>query len=230
MALPIIDVPTFDIEVPGIKDKIKLRPFLVKENKILTLATASEDPKEMYNACCQVIENCSFGKVDTKKLAMFQIQVIFVKLREKSIGDTQEFVLKCGNCQDTIAYNMQLSEFKLVGDTENTQKKLEINNEVGIVIKYPTAEVQLAQKELSDTEILINSIECIYSGEEVIRPEEETAEEVIEFIDNLPINLLNEAADFFSKIPILVHNIEYNCAKCESKNEISINGHEHFFG
>ena len=56
MALPVIDVPTFDIEVPGIKDKIKLRPFLVKENKILTLATASEDPKEMYNACCQVIE------------------------------------------------------------------------------------------------------------------------------------------------------------------------------
>ena len=83
MALPVIDVPTFDIEVPGIKEKIKLRPFLVKENKILTLATASEDAKEMYKACCQVIENCSFGKVDTKNLAMFQIQVIFVKLREK---------------------------------------------------------------------------------------------------------------------------------------------------
>lgn len=230
MALPVIDVPTFDIEVPGIKEKIKLRPFLVKENKILTLATASEDAKEMYKACCQVIENCSFGKVDTKNLAMFQIQVIFVKLREKSIGNTQEFTLKCGNCQDTIAYNMELSEFKLVGETETTQKKLEINDEVGIVIKYPTAEVQLAQKELSDTEILINSIEYIYNGEEVIRPEEETTEEVIEFIDNLPINLLNEAAEFFSKIPTLVHNIEYICTKCESKNEILINGHEHFFG
>ena len=83
MTLPTIDVPTFDVEIQGIKEKITLRPFLVKENKILTLATASEELDEMYRACCQVVENCYFGKVDTKKLAMFQLQLIFIKLREK---------------------------------------------------------------------------------------------------------------------------------------------------
>lgn len=230
MALPVIDVPTFDIEIPGIKGKITLRPFLVKENKILTLATASEEPDEMYRACCQVVENCSFGKVDTKKLAMFQLQLIFIKLREKSIGNTQEFSLKCGKCEDMIAYEMKLSDFELVGDTETKEKKLEINDEVGIVLKYPSAEVQLSEKELSDAEILLNSIEYIYNGEESTRPEEETAEEMLEFIDSLPLSALNEAAEFFSKMPALVHNIEYKCNKCETNNKILINGYDHFFG
>lgn len=230
MALPVIDVPTFDIEVPGIKEKIKFRPFLVKENKILTLATASESAEDMYRACCQVIQNCSMGNIEPENLAMFQIQAIFLKLREKSIGNTQEFSLKCGKCDDLITYEMNLSDFEIIGDVENTQKKLEINEDVGIMIKYPSAEVQLSQKDLNDTEILINSIEYVYNGEEIIRPEEETVEEMVEFIDNLPVSALNEAAEFFSKIPTLIHKVEYTCVKCETKNQTVINGYEHFFG
>jgi hypothetical protein len=230
MALPVIDVPTFDIEIPGMKGKVKFRPFLVKENKILTLAAASESAEDMYKACCQVVENCSFGKLEAEKLAMFQLQSAFLKLREKSIGGTQEFSLKCGKCEDTISYEMNLSDFELVGDVDNSEKKLDINGEVGIVLKYPSAEVQLAQKDLTDTEILLNSIEYIYNGEEVIRPEEETVEEMIEFIDSLPVSALNEAAEFFQNIPTLIHKVDYTCVKCETKNQIVINGYDHFFG
>lgn len=230
MTLPVIDVPTFNVEIPGIKDAVKFRPFLVKENKILTLAAASESAEEMYNACCQVVENCSFGNIEAEQLAMFQLQSIFLKLREKSIGNTQEFTLKCGNCDDVINYNMDLNEFTLVGDAEITEKKLEVNDTVGIVLKYPSAKVQLMQNELSDTEVLLNSIAYIYSGEEVIRPEEETAEEMLEFIDGLPLHILKEAAEFFTNIPTLIHKIEYKCVKCETKNEILVNGYDHFFG
>lgn len=230
MALPTIDVPTFDIEIPGMKGKVKFRPFLVKENKILTLATASESTEEMYKACCQVIENCSMGQIEPEKLAMFQLQAIFLKLREKSIGNTQEFSLKCGKCEDLINYEMNLSDFEIVGNIESSQKKLEINEEVGVMLKYPSAEVQLIQKDLSDIEILLNSIEFVYNGEEIIRPEEETVEEMTEFIENLPISALNEASEFFRNIPTLLHKVEYTCVKCETKNEIMINGYEHFFG
>ena len=230
MALPVIDVPTFDVEIPAFKEKVKFRPFLVKENKILTLATASESSNDMYKACCQVIENCSFGKLEAEKLAMFQLQSIFLKLREKSIGGTQEFSLRCGKCEDLINYEMDLTEFELVGDTNITEKKLEINDGVGIVLKYPPAEVQLSKDDLNDVEILINSIDYIYNGEEVTRPEEETVEEMIEFIESLPVSALNEAAEFFKNIPALVHKVEYTCVKCDTKNEIMINGYEHFFG
>ena len=230
MALPVIDTPTFELEIPGMKGKFKFRPFLVKENKILTLAVASEDTKDMYSACCQIIENCSFGEIVSKNLAMYQIQWIFIKLREKSIGNTQNFSLSCGQCEDVISYDMDLKDFELVGDINTTEKKIKISDEVGIVIKYPSAEVQLAEDTLSDTEILINCIDYIYSDDEIIRPEEENADELIEFVDNMPVTLLNEAAEFFSNIPSLQHIIEYKCVKCDSENKILVNGYEHFFG
>ena len=230
MALPIIDVPTFNVEIPGIKGSIRFRPFLVKENKILTLASASENVEEMYDACCQVISNCSFGTVDAESLAMFQLQSVFIKLREKSIGNTQEFVLKCGKCEDSLSYNMDLTEFELVGDPGVQEKKIELNDSVGIMLKYPSAKVQLTQDEMSDTDILLSSIDYIYNGEEIIKPEEETAEEMIEFIDNLSMSALDEAAQFFQKIPTLIHKINYKCTKCETENNIVINGYDHFFG
>lgn len=230
MALPVIDVPTFDVEIPGIKGSVKFRPFLVKENKILTLASASESTSEMYAACCQVISNCSFGKVDAESLAMFQLQSVFIKLREKSIGNIQEFTLKCGKCEDALSYNMDLNSFELVGNIDITEKKIELSDSVGIMLKYPSAKVQLTQDEMSDTDILLNSINYIYNGEEIIKPEEETVEEMIEFIDGLPVSALNDAAEFFQQIPTLLHTINYTCATCETKNNIVINGYDHFFG
>tara|TARA_B110000881_G_scaffold90036_1_gene79053 strand:- start:841 stop:1533 length:693 start_codon:yes stop_codon:yes gene_type:complete len=229
MALPVIDTPTFELEIPGMKGKFKFRPFLVKENKILTLAAASENSKEMYLACCQVVENCAFGKITGTDLAMYQLQWIFLKLRSKSIGDLQSFTLKCGECNDMLNYEMDINDFELVGNTETAEKKIELSDDTGIMLKYPSAEIQMLEEEISDTEILLNSISYIYTSEEMIRPEDETVEEMVEFIDNLPVHMLNDAKEFFSNIPSLVHKVQYTCSKCEAKNEILINGYEHFF-
>lgn len=230
MALPIIDVPTFELTIPGIKTPVKFRSFVVKENKILTLAAASESTEDMYSACCQIIENCSFGELTAKELAMHQLQWIFLQLRSKSIGETQSFILSCGKCESKINYDMNLSEFKIIGNSEISEKKIELSDTTGIVLKYPSAEVQMKKDELDDMEMLLNSISYIYQGEEVIRPEEETVEELTEFISNLPISIFNEAAEFFKKIPTLVHAIDYTCTDCGTKNEIMINGYDHFFG
>jgi len=230
MALPVIDIPTFTVQVPGIKNKLKLRPFLVKENKILTLAASSESTEDMYSACCQIIENCSFGELNAKELAMHQLQWIFLQLRSKSIGETQSFVLSCGKCESKTNYDMNLSEFKITGNSEISEKKIELSDTAGIVLKYPSAEVQMKKDELEDIELLLNSISYIYQSEEVIRPEEETVEELTEFVSNLPISIFNEAAEFFKNIPTLTHEISYNCNECGTKNEILINGYEHFFG
>lgn len=230
MALPIIDVPTFDLEVPGIKEKIKFRPFLVKENKILTLAAASEVIEDMYSACCQVIENCSFGELNSKDLAMYQIQWIFIRLRSKSIGDTQSFILSCGKCENKINYDMNLSDFEIVGDCETSEKKIELSETTGIVLKYPSAEVQIKKDQLDDIELLLNSISYIYQDEEIVTPEEETVEEMLEFVSNLPLSVLNESAEFFQNIPTLLHKVDYECTECGTKNEILINGYDHFFG
>jgi hypothetical protein len=229
MALPVIDVPTFELKIPGIKEKIKFRPFLVKENKILTLATASEVIEDMYSACCQVIENCSFGQLNSKDLAMYQIQWIFLQLRSKSIGNEQSFILSCGKCNNQINYEMDITEFEIVGDQEHSETKIELSDTIGIVLKYPSAEVQMKESELNDVEILLNSISYIYQDEEIIYPEDETVEEMLEFVDNLPVDVVNKAAEFFKNIPALLHKVEYDCTECGTKNQIMINGYDHFF-
>ena len=150
MTLPIIDVPTFMLEIPGFKEKIKFRPFLVRENKILTLAAASEETGEMVTSCQQVVQNCSFGKLDAKKLAMFQLQWIFLQLKSKSIGNTQEFVLICGECKDRLKYEAKLDEFKLNGLNNKVNNKIEISKDTGIVLKYPSAEIHSKLSDLSD--------------------------------------------------------------------------------
>lgn len=229
MALPIIDVPTFILEIPGTKDKLNFRPFLVKESKILTLASASEDTIEMVAACQQVIQNCSFGKLDAKKLAMFQLQWIFLQLRTKSVGNIQEFVLICGDCKDRLKYEAKLDEFKLKGLDNKLSNKIEISSDTGLVLKYPSAEIQSKLSDLSDAELLKHCIDYIYQAEEIFRTEEESEADLLAFIDNLSLDVLEKVSEFFRTIPVIEHIVNYTCKKCERENTVSINGYEHFF-
>ena len=230
MALPVIDVPTFVLEVPGLDNKHKFRPFLVKEDKLLTLASASEDFKEMVGACVQVVENCSLGDLEVSNLAMYQLQWIFLKIKSKSVGDSQSFSLKCGKCEDLLNYEMDITDFKVIGNTEQDKKKIEISESSGLCLKYPSIEVQSSETDLTDLEIVLNCIDYIYNEEEIIRPSEESPEEILNFVENLPLDVYDEISSFFANIPTLGHTIEYDCPKCETHNRILINGHEHFFG
>lgn len=229
MALPKVDVPTFEIELLSSNEKIKCRPFLVKEQKILTLAVASEDKKEMLDACKQIIRNCCYDNIDVDKLAMFEIQYIFLKLKGKSIGEIQSFELLCGNCNNKMQYDMDINDFKPIGNTEENTKRIEFSSDAGIVLKYPSADVQMLIEGLNDTEILLNSIDYIYNDEEVIRPSEDNYEEIVEFIDNIPLDKYAEAEEFFRFMPTLAHSVEYECKQCKTPNNIIINGYEHFF-
>lgn len=230
MALPVIDSPTFELEIPGIENKYKFRPFLVKEDKLLTLASASEDFKEMVNACMQVVQNCCLDTLDVKNLAMYQLQWIFLKLKSKSIGDLQSFSLKCGSCDDILNYEMDINDFKIIGDTEKNEKIIKITESTGICLKYPSIELQASETELTDIDLLLNCIDYIYNEEEVIKPSEESPEEVLNFVESFPLDVYEEITVFFANIPTIGHTIEYDCRNCETKNRILINGYEHFFG
>lgn len=230
MALPVIDVPTFELEIPGIENKHKFRPFLVKEDKLLTLAAASENFKEMVDACVQVVENCSLGDLKVSALAMYQLQWTFLQLKSKSVGDVQSFTLKCGKCDDLLNYEMDINEFKIIGNTENAEKKIKISDTAGLCLKYPSIEVQASEASLSDIDLVLNCISYIYNNEEIIRPSEETPEEILDFVESLPLEVYEEITTFFSNMPTIGHTIEYDCTKCETHNRILINGYEHFFG
>ena len=229
MALPIIDAPTFELNIPGRSTATVFRPFLVKEDKLLTLAAESGETSEMVNACIQVVNNCSLGEIDAKELAMYQLQWTFLELRKRSIGELQNYVLSCGGCKNKINYEMSVSEFEIKGDTESDRKEIKVNEDISLVIRYPKCTEQAEIADMSDAEILRVCMESITNGEENINPAEESAEELDDFIDSLPLSVVEEAEKFFTEMPFLAHNIEYTCKACNKENFVVINGYEHFF-
>jgi len=228
MALPNLDVPRFNIKVPGIEEEILARPFLVKEGNILTQAAAS-DISSQFLAVQQVIENCTFGEVAVKKLEMYQLQYIFLKLKGRSTGPEQEFVLTCGKCETKINYTMDMDSFETVGNIEENRKDIRINDKGGIIFKRPAGEVMLQIDKLSDLEVILNCVKGVYDTEERTVPEDLDPEEFKEFVENLPLAVLEEAREFLSETPVLGKAIQFKCSSCGTTNEAIINGVEHFF-
>lgn len=229
MGLPVIDVPSFKLTIPGTKKTYKFRPFLVKENNILTQAVASENITDQFNATRQIVGNCCMGDIDVEALPLYQLQWIFLELKSRSVGEDQDFILTCGDCEAKINYQMKVTGFEISDLKEKNTKTVMLNDQSGIVFKFPSAETHIQASELSDMELLVKCIDNIFTEDEVMQVEDISLEELNEFIERCPVKPMNEAIEFFSKVPTLVHIKEFNCSECGKENRVAINGIEHFF-
>ena len=138
MALPKLNTQTFELNVPSTDEKIKFRPFLVKEEKVLLQAQQSEKPEEMANALIQVIKNCTFGKLKADNLPSFDIEYIFLKIRAKSVGEKVELMITCPDDNETkVKHTVDLSKVEVeVDDDHNNNIKL--TDTVSVIMSYPT--------------------------------------------------------------------------------------------
>lgn len=228
MALPILSVPTFDVDVFSTKEKVKMRPFLVKEEKILILAAESEQSSDMIRAMQQVVHSCSDGKLDAEKLPFFDLQNIFIRLRSQSIGKDSEFNLICGECGHKTPTTLDLDDIQLRTNPEHSNKIM-IDSDIGVVMKYPTAEV-LTNDDMPMFDLVVSCVDKIFTKEEVHNASEEGREEVAKFIDGLTNDQFERIVEFFLTAPKIFHNIDYVCSKCQTENSIVVDGVENFFG
>ena len=228
--LPKIDIPTFKGKVPSTGESYTFRPFLVKEEKILMLVTESEDYKEMVEACQKVVENCTFGKVKGDDITMFDLQDVFIRIREKSVGETQEFILTCGNCKGRSPWELALSELTVQDlDTAKSTTVIQIDENIAIKLKWPSSSVIKDAGDTSDTEILAKCIDGVVEGEETINMSDETPEDIEVFLDSLPLDVMADMRDFFDSMPYVSHTINYTCKHCDTKQKVEITGDDHFF-
>ena len=228
MALPTLSVPTFDVEVYSTKETIRMRPFLVKEEKILILAAESNQRSDMIRAMQQVVNSCSDGKINAEKLPFFDLQNIFIRLRSQSIGNQSEFNLICGECGHKTPTTLDLDEIKLQV-SDNHTNKIMITEDVGILMKYPTAEV-LANEDLPMFDLVVSCVDKIFTREEIHEASEEGFDEISKFIDGLTSEQFDKIVEFFTTTPRIFHNIEYTCPKCQAENTVVVDGVENFFG
>ena len=227
--LPKIDTPVYDTTLALSGETVKYRPFLVKEEKILMLASEGDDYKEMVQAWAQVVDNCTCEKLNVENMPMFQLQDLFVKIRMASVGESQDFNLVCGNCQGTINYTLDLNEMG-VGDLSGVaDREIKVNDEFMIKMKFPSA-VKVTQEEgQTDIDTIIHCIESIVTEEEEQFIEDVKREEVDEFINDLPIDVFEKMREFIRSMPVLQKLIEYECPHCGEDQAVNINGYEHFF-
>jgi hypothetical protein len=227
MAIPKIAIPTFDVTLLTTNETVRMRPFVVKEEKLLIMAAESGETREMIRAMQDVITACSNEIIDGTKLPFFELQNIFIKLRSNSIGEESEFNLVCGNCEDRRPFTLNLSDIQ-PKFFEGHTKKIPLTDDVGVIMRYPTASEAL--EGMMDTlDMVATCIDVIYTNEESVSTKDENPNDIKAFVNDLTPDLFAKIAEFFVTIPRIEHTIEYVCEKCEQKNTIIVDGIESFF-
>lgn len=240
MALPVITTPKYELTLPSTKKKYKYRPFLAKEEKILLMAMEGGDEKEIVEAIKNIIRSCVDG-IDADNLALFDLEYVFLKLREKSIGDVITFYTQHKNginsrgeeCDGKGEVKVNLGDVKVVFDKDHTNK-IQLDDKIGVVMKYPTVELAGSMdKDSSDSDLVFdmikNSMDFIYDAENVYNISDHSDEEVDQFIDSLSHHQLEKIQNFFATMPKVKHTVNWKCEKCGVEEEIVIEGLSNFF-
>jgi hypothetical protein len=242
MALPKLDVPTYDVELPLSKKKIKYRPFLVKEQRNLLMAMESNDSDSIQNAIKQILHNCTLTEgIEIDNLPIIDVEYYFIQLRAKSVGEMVESKYRCTNiieddkvCNNTMEASWNLNNIKPTVP-EGLNPEIQITDKITIKLKYPEFGFVKDSMEMDDLaeatlSLVAKSIEYIYDGDQFYYAHETDPQEMQEFVDNLNQDQFNKIEEFFSNLPKLKEKLEITCSKCGFHHELEVEGLENFFG
>ena len=236
MALPKIGYPTYELELPSTGKTVKYRPFLVKEEKVLLLALEAEDEKQVTSAVKDLLKNCVISRIKVDQLPSFDLEYLFLKIRAASIGELITLTVTCLDDNETkveAAINIEDVEvFKPEGHTS----KIMFDDTTGIVMKYPSMQQfvnrEFLQKELKTEEvydIIAESIDQIFDGEEVYDSTTTTKKEFRTFVDGLTTKQFEKIQQFYITCPKLSHTFKVVNPNTGKESEYTIEGLQSFF-
>lgn len=218
------------IELPSTGEKIEFRPFLVKEQKLLLIAT-NGDAEQQITAMNEVIRACTFGKINPEKLPAFDAEYLFLNIRAHSVGESVNVVMTC-SCEAKQDAKLDVTSIKVDRHPEHN-KVIDVDGNVSIEMRYPTlTDLSTMQAEANIEGIInliANSIDSIWEGEERYAATDYTAAELIEFVENLNPATLDRLENFFATMPILRHKMEWDCKECGKHNDVTMEGMNSFF-
>jgi hypothetical protein len=235
MALPKLNTPTYELELPSTSEIIKYRPFLVKEQKILLIAQESGEDKEIARAMSDLVNSCTFGKIDGKTAALFDVEYIFLQIRGKSVGETVELNVLCPDDGETsVSVKLAIDDINITM-LENHTNEIMIQDDVKIVFRYPILsdmEGMLSSKSNVETvyQLINRCIQSIHYGDDVYNKVDITEKDVDEFVDQLTGDQFELLVDFFDTMPKLRHVIKVTNPKTKKKNEVVLEGLQSFLG
>jgi hypothetical protein len=238
MSLPQIDVPVYHETLPISGKKVKYRCYLVKEQKILLIASETKTQQAVYEAICQILRNCTFGGVDPEELPILDVQYLFLRLRCKSVGETSEFMYPCSGCNTANRVTVNLDEVKVVKNPDH-KDTIMLTDKIGIKMKYPTIALDKVVRETPSSDkpgkwkesvVLKTMIECIFEKDGAVYPMSETSDEEFDkFMETLSVSQYEQIQTFFQTLPKMEHKLNFTCIKCQANNALEVDSFEDFF-
>ena len=245
MALPKIDVPVYSTKLISTGKTVKYRAFTVKEEKLFLMANESEEVDTVIDSIKQVLNNCIVTKgIDVEELPLFDIEYLFLKLRAVSVGEIVNLRYKCNNilpklddeeekkCNHVVELDLNLNE--ITSESVKVNKKIEITDQMGISMKFPTFDL-LKEFDATDEvdsiiKMTVNCIDFIYDKDNIYYAKDASEQELIEFVESMQTKDLEKIKDFFSSMPKLKKKLDFKCVKCGYEEEIELEGIQSFFG
>ena len=235
MALPKLNTPTYELVLPSTGEKVKYRPFLVKEQKLLMLAQESKDENSLADTLGQLIKSCTFEKIDAENSPVFDIEYIFLKLRAKSVGETAEIsVLAKDDNKTRVPVKVNLDKIDIHMTADHTTE-VQIDEKIKLILKYP---VLRDMKNISESDdeykkmfaVLNKCIYEVHDGDKIYNVVDLTQKDIDEFVDSMNTSQLAKVLEFFSTMPKLRHPVSFINPKTKVKNEVVVEGLQNFLG
>jgi hypothetical protein len=232
MALPKLETPIYETELPSTGKKIKYRPFLVKEQKLLLIAQESKDTKETMQSMTQLIDSCTFNKINTLTSPLFDIEYLFLRIREKSVGSKITIMITCPDDNETkVPVKMDLKDVN-VQMTAGHTNEIKISKDIKIIMKYPLlsdiAKVEIEGSDNSVFSILQQCVHEIHHGDTIYHKVDMTDKDLEEFIDSFSTQQFELVTEFFETMPKLRHVVNVTNPKTKVKSEVIIEGLDSF--
>ena len=237
MPLPKINTPTYELSLPSNGKKIKYRPFLVREEKILIMALETENQKQITDAVVQILDACIMTRgVKIQTLATFDIEYIFLNVRSKSVGETINVNIICPDDEKTsVEVPIDLESIKVKKDKSHTNI-VKIDDNLSLKLKYPSME-QFIENNFESTDetikntmkLITSSIDMIFNEEESWNASESTEKELEEFIEQLNSKQFQTIEKFFDTMPKLSHKVKVTNPKTNVESTVILEGLAAFF-
>jgi len=235
MALPKVNTPTYELVVPSTDEKVKFRPFLVKEEKILLIAMEAQEQSGILNAVKDIVKSCTFDKFDVNRAPIFDIEYIFLNIRAKSVGEVSTVNLRCPDDNETfVQTEIDLTKVN-VQITKGHTNKIELTDEMGMILQYPTLDSFTDSTTVINAsnmlDVIASCVSQIYDkkGEDVYDAKDSTKQEIVDFLESLNSKQFLEIQKFFDTMPKLTHTVNIENPETKVKSDIILTGLNDFF-
>jgi len=232
MALPRIDTPTYQTQLPSTGETLQYRPFLVKEQKVIMMAQESQDKIQMMSSMIHLVSSCTFNKIDVAKLPTFDVEYLFLQIRGKSVGESIDVNVICpDDDRSQTPVRVRIEEIK-VDKLEGHSNILDITDTIKLHLRYPCMSDIDSLDEVDTTDgmfkILYKCINEIHYGDDVYYRIDISDKDIEEFVEQLTTSQFQKISDFFETMPKLRHVVEVTNPNTKVKSEVVLEGLESF--